>query len=232
MVKPGFVSLIFLLASVFLVDNEKIIPNKESCHNNNTIYIDSVHVMPSLSPAKCLDISTVNIKSERLKKFKILINTLIANDIGLTKFPARFLKNFPNLKHINMSMNKLSFLPGDLDQYVPNLKLINLTGNKLKVAKRRPLTKSKSLEVLILSKNKLRKLNSQLFNGLPSLRVLYLDGNFLTSLKVHPFRKLHHLEVLHLGGNQLESIPIRALNKVSERIRVIYKNNSKNLHLH
>ena len=98
-----------------------------------------------------------------------------------------FLKNMPNLCHLNLSSNFL----GQSLQFDVNG---NIFQNQAK------------LKVLDLSNNKIRSLGSKIFRSLYELEVLNLSRNSMTDLQIS-FGNTNRLNYVDLSNNMLETVP-------------------------
>ncbi|KAK9881293.1 hypothetical protein WA026_015415 [Henosepilachna vigintioctopunctata] len=106
-----------------------------------------------------------------------------------------------SLKHLNLANNGLQQLPGDMLKSMTKLLKINLSKNRMTFVPNE-LANLNALEVLILDSNPIFELTDGLFNGLHNLVELSLN-NLSNVYEVHSntFRPLKKLVKLHLSNN-------------------------------
>ena len=112
--------------------------------------------------------------------------------------------NFKNLKHLNLSGNKLISIPDHITK-LTNLNSLDLSVNKLTYIPNH-ITKLTHLKSLDLSGNQLNSIPT-FITKLTNLKSLNLSSNHLTSIP-DSITQLTNLNSLDLSGNQLSSIPI------------------------
>uniref|UniRef100_A0A3P8SC10 LRRCT domain-containing protein n=1 Tax=Amphiprion percula TaxID=161767 RepID=A0A3P8SC10_AMPPE len=110
------------------------------------------------------------------------------------------------LERLDLSFNRLRWLPQDFSQRLSSLQelrldhnllhslsrlsLLNLEGNRLNVLRDGLLSRQQSLEVLLLSHNNISEIESEALSPLRSLTVLGLQGNKLTHIRFKTILKL------------------------------------------
>ncbi|XP_046740818.1 chaoptin-like [Diprion similis] len=114
--------------------------------------------------------------------------------------------DLPTLRHLDLSFNNITSLPGPAFNGTPNLRTLDLRGNFVTAVESGAFT-LKHLEYLNLRNNKIQVLSKQAFYGLETLQQLDLSGNSINQLMMEQFRNLKKLRVLNLARNKIRSLP-------------------------
>ncbi|NXN92878.1 TLR7 protein, partial [Rhinopomastus cyanomelas] len=131
-----------------------------------------------------------------------------------------FFRNLSRLEQLDISFNKLSFLPRGVFEAMPlDLKILNLTNNMMKSFNWGSLHYLKKLVTLDLSNNLLATVPRQLSNCSSTLRKLMLRNNRIQQLTKHFLRGAFKLEHLDLSSNKIEvikksSFPENVINRL------------------
>ncbi|XP_053600964.1 leucine-rich repeat-containing protein 57-like [Plodia interpunctella] len=125
------------------------------------------------------------------------------SDHKLKEVPTEVLALSDILRNLDLSKNRISFLPEDISKF-KQLKQLNLDTNKLEVLPN-TLSNLKKLELLNVSNNSLSVL-PQTFTNLNNLKQIYLNNNRLKEFPLE-LLKLHNLEVVELSNNKITEIP-------------------------
>ncbi|XP_042136010.2 transforming growth factor beta activator LRRC32 isoform X2 [Peromyscus maniculatus bairdii] len=170
--------------------------------------------VPSVLP---LDIRALYLSRNRLQ-------SILASPLG----------SYTALRHLDLSVNEISFLQPGVFQALPHLEHLNLAHNRLAVGMalksgglgRLPLVASldlsgnslygslverllgeaPSLHTLSLAENSLTRLARHTFWGMPALEQLDLHSNILMDIEDGAFETLPHLTHLNLSRNSLTCI--------------------------
>lgn len=113
--------------------------------------------------------------------------------IGLHAF-----SGLDKLVHLDLSSNRLRYIPSDLFFDTPELDTLDLSSNMFESLRNEPFLMHSKLKVLNLNNCRIKTLPPRLFNRLPNLRKLDLSENYVTSLKTEvliPLRKLERIEL-------------------------------------
>lgn len=110
----------------------------------------------------------------------------------------------PDVKHINLSLNKINSIHYTLEFY-SRLITIDISYNKIQDLGSSNFQWQRHLNALDLSHNSIQKLNKDVFKGLNVLQVLNLSHNEIESIKQNSFHDLHQLELLNLADNNIVS---------------------------
>lgn len=113
--------------------------------------------------------------------------------IGLHAF-----SGLDSLVHINLSNNRLRFIPSDLFWNNPELDTIDLSSNVFENLKNEPIIMHAKLKVLNLNNCRMKNLPIRLFSRLPNLRKLDLSENYMVTINTDvllPLRKLERIEI-------------------------------------
>ncbi|KAJ8311453.1 hypothetical protein KUTeg_010808 [Tegillarca granosa] len=131
-------------------------------------------------------------------------------DIGWSEIPDEMFKSLfgTKLKSINLSINKLEFIPGNMFSGLNHLSVLNLGANKLH---KMNLTGLKTVRFLILSSNLIYRIpkfcaNQSQPSLVPSLEELYLDDNRIDFISKETFGCLEKLKRLMLSKNPILEI--------------------------
>ncbi|EWS71822.1 hypothetical protein TTHERM_000716187 (macronuclear) [Tetrahymena thermophila SB210] len=120
---------------------------------------------------------------------------------------------FPNLQHLDLSINKLKSISGLIISFMPSLRVLNLAYNQ--ISDLSPLfstsAKLNKLEVIDVSNNSLQELSEQIAYTLPMLQNLNLENNNLQKIPTElGFMKL---KTLKIDGNPLKLIKRAVIEK-------------------
>lgn len=152
--------------------------------------------------------------------------TLRLRNLSLSALTQWTFQQMPRLRVLDVSQNRLAYLPAGIFQGIlhlrilqlsdcalrlinpetlalPRLEELDLAGNLLEVIQPRAFRHLLSLRILDLSDNLLEALPSL---DLPSLQWLALQRNRLQSLEADAFQHLRCLENLNLAENQLQAL--------------------------
>ncbi|CAK1540187.1 unnamed protein product [Leptosia nina] len=113
--------------------------------------------------------------------------------IGLHAF-----SGLDQLIDLNLSNNRLRYIPSDVFWYTPQLDILDLSSNVFETLKNEPFIMHNKLQVLNLNNCRIKFLPDRLFSRLPNLRKLDLSENYMVTLSLdvlRPLRKLTRLEL-------------------------------------
>lgn len=114
------------------------------------------------------------------------------------KFFDSISKNF-DLRHLNLSVNKIRELKPRQFFSNPNLEFLDLSKNFLKILPEFSFFGLKKLKNLLLGINLIEKIEKNSFDGLENLQFLDLTGNFIRDLNENQWIGLKNLQNLRLG---------------------------------
>uniref|UniRef100_A0A1I8MPZ4 LRRCT domain-containing protein n=1 Tax=Musca domestica TaxID=7370 RepID=A0A1I8MPZ4_MUSDO len=114
--------------------------------------------------------------------------------------------NLPNLRMLDLSLNRLEHLPKYAFQGLPQLRVLSLSYNRLRSLDDTVFIGSYRLELLHLQENQLMQLDERCFLPLSELRNLNLQANKLSSISDNLFSNNSKLEQLDLSRNTIRSI--------------------------
>ncbi len=136
-------------------------------------------------------------------KYFIEGTTFTMPELNLTEIPEA-LYTFENLTSINLSKNKLSFIPAKLIQTFPNLQELNLSYNSIPEIPNEILD-CKNMKVLDLRGNQLSSLPSKFIQLDKLEKLLLLDNSFEKNPEC--IAKLKKMKLLAISLNYLEIPP-------------------------
>lgn len=120
-----------------------------------------------------------------------------------------------NLVELNLSLNKLDYLPDSVFRPLKHVEKLSLAQNRIDEIDAAHLHGLVGLRELDLSRNKLNVIKPELLRGLRNMRVLSLSGNLLTKLDADDvFQDLGRLSELWLDNNQLSNVNPRVFESV------------------
>lgn len=115
------------------------------------------------------------------------------------------------LERLDLSFNRLRWLPEDFSQGLSSLQELRLDRNLLQHLDSTSLADFENLRKLDLSYNRIRTMDVRALGGLSRLRLLNLEGNRLNVLKEGLLSRQQSLEVLLLGHNNISVVQTEAL---------------------
>ncbi|XP_013197119.2 SLIT and NTRK-like protein 2 isoform X1 [Amyelois transitella] len=122
--------------------------------------------------------------------------------IGLHAF-----SGLDNLVHLDLSNNRLRYIPSDLFWDTPLLDSLDLSGNIFEDIKNEPLIMHQKLQILNLNGCRIKSLPDRLFNRLPNLKKLDLSENYVMSLSLDVLRPLRKLNRLEFRNDNIKCTP-------------------------
>uniref|UniRef100_A0A0A1XQJ5 Chaoptin n=1 Tax=Zeugodacus cucurbitae TaxID=28588 RepID=A0A0A1XQJ5_ZEUCU len=114
--------------------------------------------------------------------------------------------SLPNLRMLDLSVNRLEQLPKYSFQGIPQLRVLSLANNRLRSLDDTAFIGATRLELLHLQDNGLSHLDERTFLPLAELRNLNLQGNKLESVTDNLFSNNSRLEQLDLSRNLIRTI--------------------------
>ena len=117
--------------------------------------------------------------------------------------------SLPNLKTLDVSLNKLSTISRRLLDSLSSLKRLDFSNNGISEIEEGALQMTKRLEYLNISYNNLREISPTMFQGLVKLFELDLSNNELVTLSDDTFADQEELEFVNLSHNQIQLVSSR-----------------------
>ncbi|KAG5673694.1 hypothetical protein PVAND_003717 [Polypedilum vanderplanki] len=111
----------------------------------------------------------------------------------------------PNVKHINLTDNKITSVHFSLSFYTL-LETLDISNNSLQTLGVKNFVSQENLKKLFLQQNSIRKLSKETFKGMKELQFLDLSNNQIMEIDPHSFNELMRLSYLDLSNNILISI--------------------------
>ncbi|CRK89165.1 CLUMA_CG002926, isoform A [Clunio marinus] len=141
-------------------------------------------------PSKCIcDGDTNNLKAKCI-------------NAGLDVVPIQL---NPNVKHINLTDNKIATVHFTLSFYY-ELETLDISGNTLESLGMKNFVAQEKLRKLYLQKNVIKKLSKDTFRGMRQLEVLDLSYNQIAEMDPQCFSDLTRLSFLDLTNNSVISV--------------------------
>ncbi|KAG6449047.1 phospholipase A2 inhibitor [Manduca sexta] len=139
-------------------------------------------------------------------------------DCRITDVDIEAFKNVYNLKEIDLSRNKISFLKVGVFDGIPKLSSLRLSKNLLSTLPLGLFDNLPTLQRLDVSDNKINFLKLGIFNNLPQLVRLELANNEFLGNELDPclFDKNPMIKYLHFSGNNMSEAPDQLLNGIQE----------------
>ncbi|XP_030753584.1 protein artichoke isoform X2 [Sitophilus oryzae] len=169
---------------------------------NELTFIDpaSFAATPALEFVNISNNALANIHPSTFKHLMNLYELDISNN-AITEF----IPGLPHaIEYLHLQKNKIIVMPLNLD--LPALKILDLTKNRIEFIPKGLFTRLPQLRKLYLGKNFLKKLEDGTLRGLSKLEALDLMENGLIHLGTYVFRDTSDLRDLNLGNNRLELI--------------------------
>lgn len=111
------------------------------------------------------------------------------------------------LRQVELSNNKILFIPNGLFQNLPNMANIDLSGNANCIVASGSFANIPELHFLNLGHMNIGTLQEDDLAGLPSLKSLYLPGNNLKHFPRNLISSSPNLTVLDIADNELKTLP-------------------------
>ncbi|CAH2050677.1 unnamed protein product, partial [Iphiclides podalirius] len=122
--------------------------------------------------------------------------------IGLHAF-----SGLDSLIYLDLSSNRLRFIPPDLFWDTPQLDTLDLSGNVFESLKNEPFLMHAKLQILNLNNCRIKSLPDRLFTRLPNLRKLDLSENYMITVSLEALRPLRKLQRIELRNEYLQCNP-------------------------
>lgn len=119
--------------------------------------------------------------------------------VGLNAFTG-----LTKLRAIDLSENRLHFIPSGLFQKIPSLIIADLHGNPLShLRKTEPFLNSSSIQILDISFCRIRHIPEMALSSLHALVKLNISSNHIENIDYFTFRDFIYLEEIDLSNNKL-----------------------------
>ncbi|KAK7090150.1 hypothetical protein V1264_009989 [Littorina saxatilis] len=135
---------------------------------------------------------------------------------------------FPNLRHLDLSENKMAFLNMDVFLGLPNLRFLRLSSNPIHVVSgggqssvRQPLLQSVQLSFVSV-----KTFSAEIFSSFPNIHHLNLSFSEVHGIDDKGFKAMYFLKTLDLRGCPLSSFPRDVFQSLSS-LEAVYADNYK-----
>ena len=155
-----------------------------------------------------LDYNQINNLTEY--NFHGYIHLISLKGNGMFVIGSKVFQNTSGLQNIDLSQNKLTFLPNDTFKRQTKLRYLNISDNRVTVIQENMFDDLTNLRFLGLAKNQLRVLPKQLLINLHELKALHIQNNFITMLSLESFMfplLTASLEYLNVQHNPITVVP-------------------------
>ncbi|XP_054860149.1 leucine-rich repeat-containing protein 17 [Amphiprion ocellaris] len=161
-----------------------------------------------------LDLSANKLTEVRTRSFIGLwsLKILLMSNNSIHVVQPQSLSSLQFLERLDLSFNRLRWLPQDFSQRLSSLQELRLDHNLLQHIDSTALQDSDNLRKLDLSYNRIRAMDVKAFNSLSRLSLLNLEGNRLNVLRDGLLSRQQSLEVLLLSHNNISEIESEALS--------------------
>ncbi|XP_004930073.1 leucine-rich repeat-containing protein 70 isoform X1 [Bombyx mori] len=122
--------------------------------------------------------------------------------IGLHAF-----SGLEKLIYLNLSNNRLRYIPSDLFWDTPQLEHLDLSSNVFESLKNEPFIMHTKLQILNLNNCRIRSLPDRLFTRLPNLKKLDISENYVVILSENVLKPLNKLERLEMWSGYWQCSP-------------------------
>eukprot|EP00920_Eleutheroschizon_duboscqi_P040977 GHVT01098011.1.p1 GENE.GHVT01098011.1~~GHVT01098011.1.p1 ORF type:complete len:518 (+),score=17.30 GHVT01098011.1:56-1609(+) len=123
---------------------------------------------------------------------------------------------FPELQHLELSMNDLTYIEVDAFTDLAKLTYLDLSHNNLTQLKDRDFRGLEVLHHLDLSKNRISTITESVFFPLAALNTLVLSQNGLHQISNYTFKGLTALAILQLSNNALRTLDASFFDHLTE----------------
>ncbi|XP_073345287.1 uncharacterized protein [Pagrus major] len=160
-----------------------------------------------------MDLTGNKLTEVRTRSFMGLwtLKILLMSNNSIQNLQPQSLSSLQFLERLDLSFNRLRWLPEDFSQGLSSLQELRLDHNLLQHLDSASLADVENLRKLDLSYNRIRTMDVRALGGLSRLRILNLEGNRLNVLKEGLLSRQQSLEVLLLGHNNISEIQTEAL---------------------
>ena len=158
-----------------------------------------------------LSMKATHIQILRSRTFKDLpkLQYLYLKGNALQGIQESAFQNLNALIELDLSDNKLAFVPNAIDVELGCLKTLILTRNSIGIELNPQYFQGyNKLETLNLNGNNIRLLNPSTFMYLPNLKTLLMSGNQIKTIKQGAFARLKKLQLLDMQQNSIVHFPI------------------------
>ncbi|KAM3967833.1 uncharacterized protein ACR2FA_011371 [Aphomia sociella] len=181
--------------------------NRASCNNQNIInvYVGVPKIVQvySLSYNGITELENYCFKDIGYSSLKILsLSYNLIYWIGLHAFAG-----LNELTELDLSNNRLRYIPSDLFWDTPQLNILDLSGNVFETIKNEPFLIQEKLQVLNLQSCRIKSFPSRIFTRLPNLKKLDLSENYVITFSTEVLKPLHKLTKLELRNDYLKCSP-------------------------
>ncbi|KAE9551869.1 hypothetical protein FO519_004918 [Halicephalobus sp. NKZ332] len=189
--------------------------NQENSLKKLNLEENDLHSLPtglkSLSVLEVLNLNSnklTDLQNDAMYKFKRNLTELLVAFNRLTEIPYDVLEGMDQLKHLDLSKNRIKDLDDIAFGSLPNLVRLNLAGNFLrKITNNHIFNSLRALAYLDLSYNRLKILGKTAFEKLTGLESLFLQSNSLVEFPRAALSGLDKLRYLLLDHNHIKTIP-------------------------
>lgn len=188
----------------------------------STLHCENTNIGEISIPTDVIRLTLTNItgqlKSETVQQLKWTRSKLESINSAI-RFPQQYLRT------LDLSYNEINALQNYQFQNYTNLKHMNLSHNKIDDLPRNVFV-NLSLEKLCLSHNLLHAIPFQVFAPMEHLETLDLSNNFIVTILDHFFKFNKYIEVLLLNDNRIAKLTSNALADLSDLKWLDLSNNS------
>ncbi|KAK4882835.1 hypothetical protein RN001_006154 [Aquatica leii] len=182
------------------------------------------HAFTNVHSLKVLDLSENRIDQIENEAFVNLGHSLKTLQLAhafsssMGTLPTEPLKLLWNLRHLDISNNKIRNLPHTSFHFMKKLRSVEIQDNEIENIQPGTFQGNihSKLEVIYLSYNKIKTIQENTFSDLEMLEQLYLDDNKITSLDKRSFMDLENLKRLNLKGNKLSQLAYETFQNLPE----------------
>ncbi|KAL3878590.1 hypothetical protein ACJMK2_030926 [Sinanodonta woodiana] len=179
------------------------------------LYIDDGLVfLSNLDQLRALDLGNNHLKNEYGEFTGGIFDGLGLNSLKtlglrvlkMTKLKEGAFRGLPNLEELDISINYLAEIPGELKN-VKNLRVLNMYSNEINILKNGTFDGLSNVESLYFGANEIATIEEGAFAGLEdSLQRINLYHNALTSVPVDAIVNLRKLKMLGFAANNIQTI--------------------------
>lgn len=186
---------------------------------NNQITSVHANAFEHVPGLKVLDLSQNDINSFDNRAFAN-VNGLeelrVNNGLSLTRLPPQPMAFLVNLRKLDLSNNKLTFIQNECLRKMKNLVILNLQDNKIDELSEHQFSSEFTplLKTIQLSFNEIRKIDRYTFHDIKTLRYIYMDDNKIRRVHKNAFSNLATVEYISLAGNNIRELELEAFQNM------------------
>ena len=182
--------------------------------NNFGTYTEFLENIPPKLTHLYMERCNINLRRISNQSSSLISLSLDGNSFSCVGRGCMDFRNFPNLKYLSISDNKIDIIKWSFFYFNHDLLYLDLSRNKIQNLTETTFAKLLNLRFLNLNSNRLSTIPSDLC-GLKNLTELYINENEIKYIFAYPASCLENLKILSLAGNNIYSIAPGAFDNLT-----------------